>query len=401
MTLGVQTYQEMGIDRLMCLHQIGGIRHDKVMKSIGMQEHSIIVGPPDECRKKYGAAPMLVARLDPPYPTILVATTCGLVGVAGAAILSHTWGLAAALLGLATLPWSRSSGARLGAAVATALATVGLLLARVLGVIEAPSWLLGAALVTCAVRAWALQRAAVRRWACIERLVAVEAATPLARALPDALRASPEDRRDKLDHAVVALATAGPDSVPHDLVARRALWINVYNLLAAHASQGRCSLALDAVLEPFRMRYLVFGQRLSANDIEHGLLRDNACPPGWPWRALRANDPRLAWRVPLDPRIHFALNCASRSCPPIRVYTGSDLEAQLERAQASFITADTQFDASRNRVTTSKILRWYARDFGGHDGVRRRLAAVLGAPEIRTASIAYTPYDWTNPDGHP
>lgn len=351
-------------------------------------------------RREYGPARMPEATLDPPYPVVLAATTFVLVSAAGAALLSHSWSLAVVLLGVVVLPWARSPGARQGAAVGAAGAAVGLALTRVLGMLEAPSWLLGAALVMCAVRAWVLQREAVRRWASIRRVVAVETATPLEQALSEALRAPPEERRLKLDRAVVALASAAPESAPGDPVARRALWINVYNVLAAHASQGRRSVAFDAVLEPFRLRYPVFGRRLSPNDIEHGLLRDNACPPGWPRRALRAGDPRLAWRVPLDPRIHFALNCSSRSCPPIRVYEASDLEAQLERAQASFCTTETQFDAQRGRVTTSKILRWYARDFGGHDGVRRRLAAVLGVPAIRSASIAYAPYDWTNPEGH-
>jgi hypothetical protein len=348
---------------------------------------------------RFGSHHMPDARLDPPYPVVLAATLFALVCAAGATLLSDSWTLAVVLLGAAALPWGRSSGARRGASLAAAAAAVGIVAAHALGMLEGPSWLLGTAFVMCVVRAGVLQREAVRRWASIGRVVTVDAAPPLEQALSEALRAPPEERGWKLDRAVVALAHAAPESVPRDPVARRALWINVYNVLAAHASQGRRSLAFDAVLEPFRLRYPVFGRRLSPNDIEHGLLRDNACPPGWPWRALRAGDPRLAWRVPLDPRIHFALNCASRSCPPIRVYQERDLEAQLERAQASFLAAETQFDAERGRVTTSKILRWYARDFGGLDGVRRRLATVLQLPAIRTASIAYAPYDWTNHEG--
>lgn len=329
---------------------------------------------------------------------VLAATTVAVMGTAGAALLSHSWGLAVVLMGVGGLPWARSTGSRLGAVGVATGAAVGLVVAHALAMIEAPSWLLGTAIVICAMRGSVLQREAIRRWACVERVVADATVMPLGQALSEALRAPPEARRWRLAQAVVALANAAAEAVPVEPRARRALWINVYNVLAAHASQGRRSVAWDAVLESFRLRYPVFGRYLSPNDIEHGLLRDNACPPGWPWRALRAGDPRLAWRVALDPRIHFALHCSSRSCPPIRVYDGSDLEAQLERAQASFVAAETRFDARRGRVTTSKILRWYARDFGGHDGVRQRLATVLGVPAIRTASIAYAPYDWTNPE---
>jgi len=54
--------------------------------------------------------------------------------------------------------------------------------------------------------------------------------------LSEALRAPPEARRWRLAHAVVALASAAPEAVPVDPRARRALWINVYDVLAAHGS---------------------------------------------------------------------------------------------------------------------------------------------------------------------
>lgn len=104
-----------------------------------------------------------------------------------------------------------------------------------------------------------------------------------------------------------------------------------------------------------------------------------------------------------DPRVHFALSCASRSCPPLRPepYEGQRLDAQLDDAARSFIN-DARFNAVEGKVLRlNKIFDWYADDFGGPKGVlgfvRRyadtRLARELDAlgPAPSTASM---PYDW-------
>ena len=56
--------------------------------------------------------------------------------------------------------------------------------------------------------------------------------------------------------------------------------------------------------------------------------------------AMFVDDNRSMLAVELDPRIHFALNCGATSCPPIRVYSSSNLDSQLDRAAASFLCAD-------------------------------------------------------------
>ena len=77
--------------------------------------------------------------------------------------------------------------------------------------------------------------------------------------------------------------------------------------------------------------------------------------------------------VPMDPRIHFALVCGARSCPPIRTYTAEGLDAQLAAAAEAFVTGDVEIgdDAATTRaVTVSKITgEWYA---GGFRERRRR-----------------------------
>ena len=55
---------------------------------------------------------------------------------------------------------------------------------------------------------------------------------------------------------------------------------------------------------------------------------------------LNSDDRRNCLVLDLDPRIHFALNCGAKSCPPIRVYSPPNLDSQLNRAAASFLCAD-------------------------------------------------------------
>ncbi|SHO52267.1 DUF547 domain-containing protein [Desulfopila aestuarii] len=97
---------------------------------------------------------------------------------------------------------------------------------------------------------------------------------------------------------------------------------------------------------PWKKKFIpLFGKQLSLDDIEHGLIRGSG----------RYN----------DPRIHFAVNCASIGCPALknRAYRGEILDQQLEEATTSFLT-----DRSRNRLKNktlevSSIFKWYRDDF--------------------------------------
>ena len=73
----------------------------------------------------------------------------------------------------------------------------------------------------------------------------------------------------------------------------------------------------------------------------------------------------------LDPRIHFALNCGAKSCPPIAAYSFDEqtLNSQLQLATENFLCANVKIDIVNNDVTVklSKIFDWYRNDFGSSD----------------------------------
>jgi len=189
-----------------------------------------------------------------------------------------------------------------------------------------------------------------------------------------------------------------------------AFWINLYNALVidaviAFGVQHSVTEGRAGVLAFFRRAaYNVGGHRFSGEDIEHGILRGNRGHPYLPGPQFGPADPRAAWVVsPPDVRIHFALNCASRSCPPIGVYQAQQIEAQLDLAARNFVAADVTVNPDRGEVHLSHIFRWYTGDFGGRSGVITFLLHHLPDDERRqwlvahsdSARLVYRPYDWT------
>lgn len=141
----------------------------------------------------------------------------------------------------------------------------------------------------------------------------------------------------------------------------------------------------------------VAGRHLSPNAIEHGILRRSAFVAGLgyvrnPFPA--AYERRL--RVDrVDPRIHFALNCGARSCPPYRVWDAATLDEDLEAATAAYLAAETRRSPDGTEVVVPRLLRWYAGDLGGRRGILAlmRRHGHVGADE--SPRLRYGDYDWT------
>jgi len=190
--------------------------------------------------------------------------------------------------------------------------------------------------------------------------------------------------------------------------ARLAFWINLYNTLVLDAvialGVQRSVMDRRAGITFFRQAaYIVGGQRMSCDDIEHGILRANRGHPFYPGKQFLASDPRRKWVIePFDARIHFALNCASRSCPPIRAYSAERLDTQLDLATRSYLATNAQIASKWNALYLSSIFKWFQADFGGRQGVMDFLQAHSPHAEQRDwlrqnrcrARLQYSRYDW-------
>ncbi len=193
------------------------------------------------------------------------------------------------------------------------------------------------------------------------------------------------------------------------LVGRRdklAFWVNLYNTIVV---DGIVTLGIKQSVREApdffsRLKYAIGKQLFSADDIEHGILRGNARPWFHVLRQFGARDPRKAWIVkPVDPRIHFALVCGSRSCAPIDYYDRATIYEQLEAAAKSFVNSSEVITLpEEGKVLLSEIFRWYEGDFGGKRGVVDFLYDYLADEHARqfirenaeTVRFEYIYYDW-------
>jgi len=188
---------------------------------------------------------------------------------------------------------------------------------------------------------------------------------------------------------------------------RLAFWINLYNTAVIH---GIIELGLRQSVKEIhgffdRIAYDIGGYRFSLNDMEHGVLRGNRRHPYRLFKPFKRRDPRLEFTVvPMDPRIHFALVCGARSCPPIGFYEAEQIDFQLELAAASFINSPQVKVSSQERtVLLSMIFKWYNADFGGNNqALMDTLLTHLDEGEKKDflrqnrdrVRLRYQPYDW-------
>jgi hypothetical protein len=189
---------------------------------------------------------------------------------------------------------------------------------------------------------------------------------------------------------------------------RLAFWINLYNTTVIH---GVIELGLEQSVKEFpgffdRVAYEIGGYIFSLNAMEHGILRGNQRPPYRFFRPFKKGDPRLAFMVvPMDPRVHFALVCGARSCPPIGFYDAEQIDFQLQLASASFINSpQVKIFPEKRLLFVSMIFKWYKSDFGGGErSLMDTLLTYLDEGEKKDflkenrdrVRIRYQDYDWS------
>jgi hypothetical protein len=253
----------------------------------------------------------------------------------------------------------------------------------------------------------------------------VPAAADLRR-MVNALKAEAYDtKRDRVDYARLRTSSTYAEygrcarrlqsfdpAVLGSRAERLAFWINLYNALIVDAviQFGVKHSVNEAPGFFWRAAYTIGGQRYCAFDIEYGILRANAPHPAIPGPHFGARDPRRRYSLEqLDPRVHFALVCAARSCPPIAVYDAEHIDEQLDVAARTFIQhGGVEVDRAAGQVRLSRIFQWYAPDFGGRPfaiGDKRPLLAFIAtylADEtdrdyVRRSkpAIRFQPYDWS------
>lgn len=186
---------------------------------------------------------------------------------------------------------------------------------------------------------------------------------------------------------------------------RLAFWLNVYNTLNRHALvQENLAGNLLAKFGFFsRSGYRIGALAYTMDAIEHGLLRGNRRRPLSPFKPLREDDPRLRCAPSVaDARVHFALNCGARSCPPVRAYRADTVDALLDAATREYFAHECAIDEHKRELSLPFLLRMYRMDFGDERAMVDFALAHLDEPraawlrEHRAhVKVRFSDYDWT------
>ena len=170
-----------------------------------------------------------------------------------------------------------------------------------------------------------------------------------------------------------------------------AFWLNSYNILTIKGVymelkrnpnwKGNVSL-ISRIRFFFLRRFNVSGKKINLRDVENKILRKRF----------------------KDPRIHFAINCASKSCPnlPDRLFHAETLDQYLDSLTINFINdKDHVFlDTEKDILYLNPIFKWYAKDFKIKGGVKKFIlyhlqdAGKRSIESFKRAKIEYLEYDW-------
>jgi hypothetical protein len=187
---------------------------------------------------------------------------------------------------------------------------------------------------------------------------------------------------------------------------RLAFLINAYNaftielILRSYPDVGSIRDLGNIFRSPWRIRFFtLLGSEQNLDAIEHELIRQ----PG----------------VFDEPRIHFAVNCASIGCPMLReeAYVAARLDLQLEDQTTRFLSdrSRNRYDPRQGALEVSKIFDWYRKDFeSGLRGIESREAFFAGHADLLadlpsdrqavtagTVPIRFLDYDWSLNDARP
>ncbi|MBE7439877.1 MAG: DUF547 domain-containing protein [Spirochaetales bacterium] len=160
---------------------------------------------------------------------------------------------------------------------------------------------------------------------------------------------------------------------------KMAFLINAYNaftvkLILDHYPVSSIKKIGGPLKSPWKIEFFtLIGARRHLDYIEHGVLR-----------------PKFG-----DPRIHAAVVCASRGCPPLlnAAFTADKLNAQLDERMKNFLNTDYYNRCDGKKAELSSIFKWYAGDFGGEKQLKTWIARYNKAC-ASVENISYKDYDW-------
>lgn len=175
-----------------------------------------------------------------------------------------------------------------------------------------------------------------------------------------------------------------------------AFWINIYNTSVQYILKKNPSKFDDRGAFFKAKQIFVAGEMLSFDIIEHGILRKSKSKLSLGYFGkINVSKFERQFRIKrVDPRIHYALNCGARSCPPISVYNAYKIDQQLDASVKAYLQ---EYCAVREKTLNVPVLfSWFRADFGGKRGIKKFLINYdIIQKEDRKKDLKFLDYDWT------
>jgi len=160
-------------------------------------------------------------------------------------------------------------------------------------------------------------------------------------------------------------------SVPEKL----AYWMNAYNAFTVKLITDNYPLkSIKDLKDPWGQRLFKIGKKwYNLNEIEHQILRKMG-----------------------DPRIHFGINCASFSCPPLlnKAFTPVNVDTTLEQLAITFVNDNQRNTITKNSIQISKIFQWFSKDFKTKGTLIHFLNQYSKTKIASNAKKSFIKYNW-------
>jgi len=154
-----------------------------------------------------------------------------------------------------------------------------------------------------------------------------------------------------------------------------AYWLNAYNAYTVKLIVDKYPIkSIKDIKDPWDYRFFKLGQKwYTLNDIEHKILRKMG-----------------------DPRIHFGINCASFSCPPLpnKAFTPQNVNQELEKLTIAFVNDPKRNSISASKIEISKIFSWFSKDFKTNGSLIDFLNTYSKVTIQKNAKKSFMDYDW-------
>ncbi len=175
-----------------------------------------------------------------------------------------------------------------------------------------------------------------------------------------------------------------------------AFWVNIYNAYIQVFLSKNPELYNERQAFFNEERILIAGEKRSFSIIEHGIIRNSQWPLGLgKVRKWFPNKFERKLRVDKrDYRIHFALNCGAKDCPPVAIYEPNRLNEQFDKATADYLKKTTEYDEKNRTAGVTPLFSWFRGDFGGQSGTKKILTEQKLIPR-EDVELEFKNYDWT------